>query len=126
MTSLMHALYLGDDLTLLALNSLVQITAVILLTMLVVSRFLRRSAAAAHAAWLACLVFVARLPLDRVGRKPGRSVDRFAAPRRRDYSDNPGRGVECIVPGPRRIPFATAGATEPRAVRSLARDGSAR
>ncbi|MHC4401611.1 MAG: M56 family metallopeptidase [Planctomycetota bacterium] len=72
MTALLDSLYPGDDVTLLVFNVLIQITAVILLTMLVVRRFLRRSAAAGHAAWLGCLAFVAACPLitfaaDRAG-----------------------------------------------------------
>jgi len=63
MTALLDSLYPGDDVTLLVVNVLIQVTAVILLTMFVVRKFLRRQAAAGHAAWLACLAFVAVCPL---------------------------------------------------------------
>lgn len=63
MTALLDSLYPGDDVTLLVVNVLIQVTAAILLTMFVARRFLRRSAAAGHAAWLACLAFVAVCPL---------------------------------------------------------------
>lgn len=75
MTLLMHALYPGDDVTVLVLNLLIQITAVILLTTFVARKFLRRSAAAAHAAWLTCLAFVAACPFIMfAGNRAGISV----------------------------------------------------
>ncbi len=63
MTALLDAIYPGDDVTILVANMLFQISVVILLTMLAVRTFLRRSPAIAHMVWLACLVFVAVCPL---------------------------------------------------------------
>lgn len=63
MTALLDSLYPGDEVTLLVFNVLIQITALILLTMLVATRYLRRAAVAGNAAWLSCLAFVAACPL---------------------------------------------------------------
>ncbi len=63
MTALLDAIYPGDDVTILVANMLFQISVVILLTMLAVRTFLRRTPVIAHAAWLTCLAFVALCPL---------------------------------------------------------------
>lgn len=63
MTSLLDALYPGDDVAILVANVLIQVSVVILLTMFVVHRFFRRSPAIAHTVWLSCLIFVGACPL---------------------------------------------------------------
>ena len=52
MTSLLNSLYPGDEVTFLVLNVVFQITAVLLLTMLLVRRVPRHAAVVRHAAWL--------------------------------------------------------------------------
>jgi len=52
MISLLDSLYPGDEVTFLAVNVLIQITAVTLQTMLFVRRVPRHAAVVRHAAWL--------------------------------------------------------------------------
>lgn len=75
MISLLDSLYPGDEMTFLVVNVLIQITAVMLLTMLFVRRVPRHAAVVRHAAWLVCLTFVAACPLMTLAaRRAGLSI----------------------------------------------------